>query len=196
MPSATCGLAHAREASKPICVGDEFWPARRQAGAAMSQQRTCVWFCSADVGLAQALARVLGSPFELRHSEEFRVGDAHGQEGWCDVAMLDLRPAGKGPGLDAQLSWVDEINRADLPPPVIALLGEGDSGLKAMERGVYDTLSTPPNIAELRLILQRAHEFYRAQKKLHRLRSQEPSLQGLYDLVGSSEPMQAVFSLA
>jgi DNA-binding NtrC family response regulator len=162
----------------------------------MSQGTTCVWFCSADVGLAQAMARVLGSSFELRHSEEFNVGDARGREGWCDVAMLDLRPAGNGADLDAQLGWVDEINQGDLPPPIVAILGEGDSGLKVMERGVYDTLSTPPNIVELRLILQRAHKFYRAQKKLHRLRSQEPSLEGLYDLIGSSESMQKVFCLA
>ena len=155
-----------------------------------------VWLYSADSGLAQAMACALGSSFELRHTEELNIGDARGQENWCDVAVLDLRPAGIGMNRDARLEWVDEINRADLPAPIVAVVGEEESGLEVMERGAYASLSAPPNIAELRRVLLRAHKLCRAQKKLHRPESPEPSPEGFHELIGSSEPMQEIFSLA
>jgi len=155
-------------------------------GAKMRRDTIHVWLCSADPGLAQAMGCGLGSSFELRHTEELNIGDARGQENWCDVAVLDLRPAGIGMKGDARLDSVDEINRADLPPPIVAVVGEEESGLEVMERGAYATLSAPPNIAELRRVLLRAHELCGAQEKLHEF----------HELIGSSEPMQEIFSLA
>ena len=164
----------------------------------MSERAVHVWFCSADAGFAQAIAAVLGPGFEVQHSQEFNLSSARGHEDWWDVVLLDVRPAGLGTGLDTRLSWMDAIKQVGFPPPIIVLLGEDERALtlRVMENGAYDTVSTPPDMVELRLILRRAYKFCQAEKELHQLRSQDQSAEGLYDLIGSSEPMREIFALA
>jgi DNA-binding NtrC family response regulator len=65
-----------------------------------------------------------------------------------------------------------------------------------MEKGAYDSLASPPDMVELRLLLRRAHKFRQAVKELTQLRSEQPSPGRLQELIGSSEVMQQVFALA
>lgn len=158
-----------------------------------------VLFCSLDAGFARVIGRALGAGYEVRWSGEFTSNNGTPvHKGWSDVVLLDLREAGTESGLEAGLRWMEEINRADYPPPMIVILGEDDQALtrKVLESGAYDTLTVPPDMAELRLILRRASRFSEMQKELYQLQSQATSSGRLHELIGCSESMQKVSALA
>jgi len=164
----------------------------------MGERAVHVWFCSADAGFAHAITGVLGPGFEVQHGQEINLSSARGLEDWWDVVLLDLRPAGVGSSLDTRLSWMEGIKQVGFPPPIVSLLGEDERALtlRVIEDGAYDTVTTPPNMVELRLVLRRAYKFRQAEKELYQLRSQDQLAKGLYDLIGPSEPMQKVFAMA
>jgi DNA-binding NtrC family response regulator len=68
--------------------------------------------------------------------------------------------------------------------------------VRAMEHGAYDTVSNPPNIVELRLILRRASKYYAAEKELQQLRNTSTGTGRLHELLGTSRAMQELFALA
>jgi len=154
-----------------------------------------VWFCSTDVDFAQLVSRTLGPGFEVRLKNGFEPGDAQAQEGWCGVALIDLRdPA----SVESGLNVVEEINQQGAPPPVLVMLSAQDQDLKnrVLEKGVYDTIACPPDVVELRLLLRRAFKYYDAEKQLKQLRTQDGSGERLGEMVGATESMQQVFALA
>jgi len=65
-----------------------------------------------------------------------------------------------------------------------------------VEAGAYDVLIHPPDIVELRLVLRRANRLHQAEMELRQLRATQTSAHRFDDLVGFSENMQEVFSLA
>jgi DNA-binding NtrC family response regulator len=65
-----------------------------------------------------------------------------------------------------------------------------------MDHGAYDSVTNPPNIVELRLILRRANKYQMAQKELQQLRSTARGGGKLHELIGSAQPMQELFTLA
>ena len=66
----------------------------------------------------------------------------------------------------------------------------------ALENGAYDTLASPSDMVELRLVLRRAKRFRQVGKELLRLRSQQAATGPFGEFVISTEPMQRVFALA
>ncbi len=167
----------------------------------MSEEAIRVWFRSPDASFAQVIGRALGPGFDLQSGGEFNLNSAREQQDWWDVVLLDLRElseAGNGTGVDHGLRLMDEIKQVDLSAPIIVMLGDDDHALtrKVIENGAYDTLASPPDMVELRLLLRRAHKFREAEKELYLLRSQERSAGRLDELIGSTEAMQQVFALA
>jgi DNA-binding NtrC family response regulator len=164
----------------------------------MPEEPIRVWFCTPDVGFAQVIGRALGAGFETRASEEFSLAATRGQESWWNVVLIDLREVAGEDGIDTGLRLMDGIKQSDEPPPIVVMLSDDDHvfGRKVIENGAYDTVSGPPDVVELRLILRRAHKFYEAERELRLLRSQEKSAGRLHELIGSSESMQRVFDLA
>jgi two-component system response regulator AtoC len=83
-------------------------------------------------------------------------------------------------------------------PPVVVLCDEErhDLKLRAIERGVIDSIPHPPNIPELRLLLRRAHRFYSAERELRDLRAAQERCGSLHSLLGTSSAMQEIFNLA
>jgi DNA-binding NtrC family response regulator len=68
--------------------------------------------------------------------------------------------------------------------------------MSVMERGAYDSVSNPPNIADLRLILKRAAKFYSSEREVERLRTSSTAGVGrLHELLGTSAAMQEMFGL-
>jgi len=157
-----------------------------------------VLFCTKDAGFARVMARALGDSFEVRHETEVTAHMLPGLESWWNVVALDLCSVECEQDLEGGLRILGEINKADLPPPVIVMHGNEDHRfvLKMMEHGAYDAASVPPNMLELRLILRRACNYYEAQRELSQLRNQDPSGARLQDLIGASIGMQQVFALA
>ncbi len=84
-----------------------------------------------------------------------RLGDIRD---WCDVILLDLRDTGTQGDQEAALRLMDAINQYQSHPPMVVLCDSENRELpvSVMERGAYDSVSNPPNIVELRLILRRA----------------------------------------
>ncbi|MCH8267810.1 MAG: sigma-54-dependent Fis family transcriptional regulator [Acidobacteria bacterium] len=157
-----------------------------------------IWFCSSDTGFTQVVARALGAGYDVRQSDGLNLGSAREQEAWWNVVLLDLRGARSEEDLETGLRLMDEINQTPLPPPIIVVLNQDDHSLtsKLMGAGTFDTLHSPPDMVDLRLILRRADKYRRMEKELHRLHSPEHVAENLYEMLGCSEPMQQMFALA
>lgn len=164
----------------------------------MAEERIRVWFCTPDADFAQVVARTLGPGFETRPSEEFSLAGTRELENWWNVVLLDLREVTGEEAVETSLRMMDGIRQTEEPPPIVVMLDDDDPmlGRKVIENGAFDTVTGPPDVVELRLILRRAHKAYEAEKELRLLRSEERGAGRLHELIGSSEGMQKVFDLA
>ena len=82
---------------------------------------------------------------------------------------------------------------------MVVLFEEENRGLlfKAIDHGAEDSITNPPNMVEVRLILRRACRFHAAEREVERLRANELRPTGrLHELLGTSAPMQELFNLA
>lgn len=158
-----------------------------------------VFFFGLDSNLAKAMGRELGPGFEFRQSASLELSkDTDEQTAWWDVLLVDLTDVGCDGNLEAVFALMGQVNRLESPPPIVAILGGEDRRLvlKAIEHGAFDTISGPPDLLELRIVLRRAHKFREAERELARLRSEQSGPRRLCDLIGASLPMQEVFGMA
>jgi DNA-binding NtrC family response regulator len=157
-----------------------------------------VCFVSQDAALTGVMARALGTGFDSRVTGEFQFGALSELREWCDVVLLDLRASSTEGNCEAGLRLIDDWSRISSHPPIVVLCdGENRSLLfKVMEHGAYDSVTNPPNIMELRLILQRAYKFHAAERELARLRVSVQSNGRFHELLGTSNVMQELFALA
>jgi DNA-binding NtrC family response regulator len=157
-----------------------------------------VWFCSQDATFANIIARALGTGFEIRRTDRLDLAIAQSQQEWCDLVLLDLRWADGN--VTAGIALIDEINRLNFPPPIIGMLTEDNKAAprQFMEAGTYDTVESPPDMVELRLVLRRACRLRRTEKELRRLHSRASDAEQVdfHELLDSTEPMQEVVALA
>ena len=164
----------------------------------MGDQAIRVCFLSQESGLADAIARALGEGFVASTAKELPTDPlADGRE-WCDVILLDLRSAVMPGEEDDAIRLLDEINAYPSHPPVVVLCPDENRRLflKAIERGAYDSVTNPPNMGELRLILRRARKLHAAERELQSLRASARTAGSLHELLGTSAPMQELFALA
>jgi DNA-binding NtrC family response regulator len=164
----------------------------------LTDQTVHVCFVSQDSALTGAIARALGTGFEYRVTSDFQFSDLIELHEWCDIVLLDLRASSTQGDCAAGLRLMDDWSKIPSHPPM-AVLYDGENRqllLKVMEHGAYDSITNPPNIAELRLILQRAYKFHAAEKELARLRVSAQSDGRLHELLGTSTIMQELFALA
>jgi DNA-binding NtrC family response regulator len=164
----------------------------------VSDQTVHVSFVSQDFGLAEAIARALGDGFVARATNELQLSRLNEVREWCDVMLLDLRDSSTQGEYETGLRLMDELNKISSHPPVVVLCdGENRSLLlNVMERGAYDSVTNPPDMIELRLILRRAYKFHAAEKELERLRASARGAGRLHELLGTSPGMQELFALA
>ena len=152
-----------------------------------------IFVCTSDVDFTQIIGRALGDEFELRLERRANLSGLREQKGWWDVVLLDLRKGGAD-GVNERIAMLEEIRRLDGAAPVIALLDDEDhaSIRQVFEQGAYDTVSCPPNIAELRLVLRRAHRFQQIERELQQLRSKEEAPPANGNFVVFTDAMQQV----
>lgn len=159
----------------------------------MSEQTVRVCFLSEDLTFVEPLARALGPAFEIRGVRELsEITDRY------NAVLLDLRSVNGKDNSESRLAWLDQIRAMPSAPPVIALCDEGQSrtAFHAIERGAYDTVTNPPNVIELRLVLLRAHRFQSALQEVERLKASDLSSRRLHELIGTSSVMQELFAFA
>ncbi len=155
-----------------------------------------VLFYSSDSAFAQVISRTLGPGYEVRTSETSDPVVTDPEDQWWDVILLDLRDVGEDSGGDTGARALDEIKQLGDATPIIVILGDTSDTLArmAVENGAYDTLATPPNMAELRLLLRRAYRLRRTERELIELRSRDRAAGRLGEMLGCTEAMQQVFA--
>ncbi len=158
-------------------------------------------FCSADPHMQELLAGALGGGYEVIAANSDEAPPSRERIPDYDVVLLDLRSEVHGAAGGEMLEpweWLLAERRAlELPPPVVVMLSIDDRVLvrKLMEKGAYDTVVYPPDIAELRLVIRRAHRFQQMERELSQWRNTENGNARLLDMIGYSEAMQRVFAL-
>jgi len=169
--------------------------AAKNGAELMCEQAIRVLFCSSEGAFAEVVARALGPGYEVRTIEQNDLQGTRAEQPWCDVVVLDLHDSGEYPSTEATLQLMDEIKRLDGLTPMIAIVGDAEDALArtVIENGAYDTLSSPPNMAELRLLLRRACRFRKIEKELAELRSRDLSAGRFGEMLGTSESMHQVF---
>jgi DNA-binding NtrC family response regulator len=152
-------------------------------------------FISPDSGLAAAVSRALGDGFLTRPTTDPQIETL---QNWADVILLDLRFANREGHREAGLRLLDQVTANESHPPVVVLCESEERGfmLSAFEHGANDIVQNPPNIVELRLVLERAHRLHCAECELQKLRSNTRATGSLHELLGTSSPMQELFALA
>jgi DNA-binding NtrC family response regulator len=164
----------------------------------VSEQSVHLCFLSQDLGFADPLARALGGEFTTKASSEVEFHRIADLREWCDVVLLDLRAAGTRGEYEPSLRLIDEIGKMPAYPPVVVLCDEGNREitLSVIERGAYDTITNPPNVMELRLVLRRAHRAHTVELEVERLKVSARESGRLHELLGTSSAMQELFALA
>ena len=163
----------------------------------MEREQIRVCFCSADSDFAEVVGRALGDDFNVAFQAPGEAAYAASQDGY-DCVLLDLRDVPAGGGTVAIEKYAGNFRRTEASPPLVVMLDDGDPSLLRclVDAGAYDVLAGPPDIAELRWVLRRAHRLLRVEKELHELRAIQCSPHQLEDLVGYTENMQELFVMA
>jgi len=163
----------------------------------MQGQIIKIWFLTEDTGLADAIARALGDCFETNASSELRIDLLNERLASSHVLLIDLRTSNSQDFGEAALRLMGELNGLRSHPPIVVLCDEEHRGpfLRAVEYGADDSITNPPNINELRIILRRVHRLYASEQELQRLRGNGTAGR-LHQLIGNSAPMQELFAMA
>lgn len=163
----------------------------------MADSTIRVCFLSEDSGLADAIGRALGEGFVSRSSKDLCLDRPTDLQDCCDVAVLDLRAASTQGDCERRLHLLDEIVQIPNHPPVVVICdSNSELLLETAARGAYDSVTNLPSMVELRLILRRACNFHAAEKELERLRASARGTGRLHELLGTSQAMQELFTLA
>jgi DNA-binding NtrC family response regulator len=161
-------------------------------------ERSClqVYLVGSDSGFGAVLGRALGEGFELRTQSAVAVDGLKEMASWADVLLVDLRDATLGPE-DQRFQFLNAVNHIPSHPPIVVLCDEErrELILAAIERGAIDSVTHPPNVPELRLLLRRAHRFCIAERELRELRAEQNRCGKLHELIGTSPAMQELFTL-
>jgi DNA-binding NtrC family response regulator len=154
-------------------------------------------FLSQDSGLGSAMARALGEGFVARTVGERDSDSLREVRESSDVILLDLRSGNTKGDDEGALQLIGELSKPPFRLPVVVLCEEENRALivRAIDLGAEDSVTNPPNMMELRLILRRADRFRGAEQEIRRLRANEHSAGSLHELLGTSTPMQELFAL-
>ena len=108
------------------------------------------------------------------------------------VALVDQNM----PKLDG-MSLLTELRQRQHPVQVIVITGAGsvDLAVEAMRQGAYDFLEKPVNLAKLKALIPKALERAQLQQKNAELETKLETLTKFGEMVGQSEPMQAVYQM-
>ena len=151
-----------------------------------------------DPDFVPMIGRALGPEFDLQPASE-----GPDEPRWAEVGegrVVSFSTCGKHRGSRAPSGSIRWTRRGNTSwrAPVIVVLDTDDWGTtrQVFERGAYDVVGCPPNIAELRLVLRRAQRFGKVEAELRDLRAEEKPVGGTGDFLVCAEPMQRVLEFA
>ena len=149
--------------------------------------------CSNDDRIAQILAGVLGPRYrvslESNQEEVKRIVQTSG----ADVVVVDLDYR-----LDSQQKYrpfFEEIRDPNIP--VIVMTGDGRrcTAPELVQCGVYDYISKPLSLVELKMVIQRAHDHVMLKKDVQAAKQALNATRGCDRLIGGSGRSQVVYDL-
>ncbi len=157
--------------------------------------RVCFWTPEPDFG--EVVGRALGEGFNVKFDPSGKDGAPACVDGH-DCVLLDLRDLPGGAKAEPGEDQFAKFRRTDFSPPIVVMVDDDNPALirRLVEAGAYDVLVSPPDIVDLRLVLRRAHRLHKVEMELRELREAPSSATRLDDLVGFSENMQDVFTMA
>lgn len=106
------------------------------------------------------------------------------------VIIMDIRM----PVMDGMEAF--EIIRSEQPQTAVILMtahGTVDTAVEAMKKGAFDYLVKPSNVAELRIILERAFQLRRLRQEVAALRTEVQDKYQFGNIIGKSAVMQEVY---
>jgi DNA-binding NtrC family response regulator len=114
------------------------------------------------------------------------------QERQFDVAIVDMMM----PGMSGQ-ELLEKLKAVDSDCEVIILTGQGtiESAVTAIKSGAYDYLTKPCALAELELLIEKAHERHGMRQEITQLREVIRRSQSDERMIGQSPAMREVFRL-
>ena len=117
---------------------------------------------------------------------------ARGGEGY-DAVVSDIRMV-EADGL-AVLDWVRQ-HALETPVLLVTAFGNVDGAVDAIQRGAYDYVSKPYDVAQIKLTVDRALKHRRLAEENRRLKREIRDRYSLQNVVGRSESMLGVYKTA
>jgi DNA-binding NtrC family response regulator len=163
----------------------------------MEKEIIRICFCTPEPDFGELVGRALGAGFGVK----LDACDGARAPGWqdsYDCVLLDLRELPAGAQAVPEATPLSRFRALDVSLPVVVMLDDDDAAVlrQLVEAGAFDVLVSPPDIVDLRSVLRRAHRLHRAELELQRLRAVQSSQDRLDDLIGFSESMHEVFTMA
>ncbi|HLY17094.1 MAG TPA: sigma-54 dependent transcriptional regulator [Bryobacteraceae bacterium] len=152
-----------------------------------------VILCSGDNRLQPILAGVLGPAYNVRLESNKTEIKKVVRTSAADIVVVDLDSTFDSPR-DYQ-AFFDEIR--DPRIPVVVMTGDGrpSTAPELVQCGVYDYISKPLSLVELKMVIQRAYEHASLKKDVQAAKEALNATRGCDRLIGSSGKSQVVYDL-
>ncbi len=144
----------------------------------------------ARFGMQRALSK--DDRFTLHEAESAELALSQIEKGAIDLVLMDINMPGIG-GMQALKRITEQAN----PPLVIMVTAYGSEKLavEAMKQGAYHYIAKPYDVDELRHVVEQGLARLSLARENRRLIAELRSLQGLGELIGTSDQMRTVFEL-
>ena len=131
-------------------------------------------------------------PVVVQHARRAQEALAMLDRDAFDAVVTDLNmPGMDGIALSEHLAQL----YPDIPVIMITAFGTLDTAIRAIRAGAYDLITKPFEVDQLEIALSRAVERRALREEVKRLRAEVRDASPLGELLGSSGPMRALFSL-
>ena len=148
---------------------------------------------SHDTKIQGLLSVTLGEDFRVVAESDREQVKKVVTAGQADVLILDFDSAHSS--LEDLLGYLREPALSRVPVVVMTDDERRSTAMELVQHGVYDYFRKPPHLLELRIVVRRAHEHAKLKMELEKTRQRLQNISRCDRLIGSSEPMRAVYDL-
>ena len=164
----------------------------------MKEQIIRCWFYSRDTSFAEVLGRALGPGYEICQGDMEDLQSMLQRRQNLDALLLDAFTSGSEGCSEILQAAKGFLKSSPAPPPIIVMVHDDEQDVvrTLIENGADETLAGPPDIRELRLVLQRAHRYHQVELDLVQSRASQQNPGQLGEMSGCSKNIQKVFEMA
>ena len=150
-----------------------------------------------DEAIRTQLKYALRDDFTLCFAEDRSQAVAAVQENHPDLVSLDLGLPPSPEGAEEGLKALDEIARLAPGTKVVVLTGNNDreNAIRAIQLGAFDYHGKPIQLAELKVVLQRAVYLQTLEAESEKSQQATESATRFEDILGNTPAMRGIFAL-